>query len=94
MVTGLNVRRAVPYPLSYDVNLYRTGPLLLVSPSIAQLVERWTVVVHCQISIGRWFKSGSKDFFSLLSFPASCSELICYICFPLASVGTKKNIGS
>ena len=32
-------------------------------PSIAQLVERWTVVVHCQTSIGRWFKSGSKDFF-------------------------------
>ena len=31
-------------------------------PSIAQLVERWTVVVLCQISIGRWFKSGSKDF--------------------------------
>ena len=31
-------------------------------PSIAQLVERWTVVVICQTSIGRWFKSGSKDF--------------------------------
>lgn len=61
MVTGLNVRRAVPYPLSYDVNLYRTGPLLLVSPSIAQLVERWTVVGFRQKSIGRWFKSGSKD---------------------------------
>ena len=34
-----------------------------LSPSIAQLVERWTVVVLCQISIGRWFKSGSKDSF-------------------------------
>ena len=34
-----------------------------MSPSIAQLVERWTVVVHCQTSIGRWFKSGSKDSF-------------------------------
>jgi hypothetical protein len=33
-----------------------------IQPSIAQLVERWTVVVLCQISIGRWFKSGSKDF--------------------------------
>ena len=32
-------------------------------PSIAQLVERWTVVVPCQTSIGRWFKSGSKEFF-------------------------------
>ena len=32
-------------------------------PSIAQLVERWTVVVICQGSIGRWFKSGSKEFF-------------------------------
>ena len=31
-------------------------------PSIAQLVERWTVVVW--LSIGRWFESGSKDFFS------------------------------
>ena len=35
----------------------------VILPSIAQLVERWTVVVHCQTSIGRWFKSGSKDFF-------------------------------
>ena len=40
-----------------------TSWLKTVSPSIAQLVERWTVVVHCQTSIGRWFKSGSKDFF-------------------------------
>ena len=31
-------------------------------PSIAQLVERWTVVVLHQKSIGRWFKSGSKEF--------------------------------
>ena len=29
-----------------------------VHPSIAHLVEQWTVVVLCQISIGRWFKSG------------------------------------
>ena len=36
----------------------------LITPSIAQLVERWTVVVHCQTSIGRWFKSGSREFFS------------------------------
>ena len=34
-----------------------------MTPSIAQLVERWTVVVRCQKSIGRWFKSGSKDSF-------------------------------
>ena len=35
-------------------------------PSIAQLVERWTVVVLS--SIGHWFESGSKDFqFFLLS---------------------------
>ena len=33
------------------------------NPSIAQLVERWTVVVMHQKSIGRWFKSGSKEFF-------------------------------
>ena len=37
--------------------------LPLIQPSIAQLVERWTVVVLCQISIGRWFKSGLKDWF-------------------------------
>ena len=35
---------------------------MISKPSIAQLVERWTVVVLCQISIGRWFKSGSKEF--------------------------------
>ena len=29
-------------------------------PSIAQLVERWTVVVKWQ-SIGHWFESGSKE---------------------------------
>ena len=34
-----------------------------MTPSIAQLVERWTVVVLHQKSIGRWFKSGSKDFY-------------------------------
>ena len=34
----------------------------VIQPSIAQLVERWTVVVLWQISIGRWFKSGSKEF--------------------------------
>ena len=38
-------------------------------PSIAQLVERWTVVV--KLSIGRWFESGSKDkscfFFTFIS---------------------------
>ena len=32
------------------------------SPSIAQLVERRTVVVH-ETSLGRWFESGSKDYF-------------------------------
>ena len=32
----------------------------LSAPSIAQLVERWTVVVLLT-SIGRWFESGSKD---------------------------------
>ena len=51
---------------------------LLVKPSIAQLVERWTVVVHCQISIGRWFKSGSKEFL----FWISCCILICFVSPP------------
>ena len=32
------------------------------APSIAQLVERWTVVgTDRQTSIGRWFESGSKE---------------------------------
>ena len=33
-----------------------------VLPSIAQLVERRTVVVG-EVSLGRWFESGSKDYF-------------------------------
>ena len=32
-------------------------------PSIAQLVERGTVVESKQLSLGHWFKSGSKDLF-------------------------------
>ena len=38
----------------------KLGPPL-PDPSIAQLVERWTVVVLLS-SIGHWFESGSKDF--------------------------------
>ena len=38
--------------------------IITTHPSIAQLVERWTVVVFHQKSIGRWFKSGSKEFLS------------------------------
>ena len=33
-----------------------------VLPSIAQSVERRTVVVG-ETSLGRWFESGSKDYF-------------------------------
>ena len=37
---------------------------LISLPSIAQLVERRTVVgSELQISLGRWFDSGSKEFF-------------------------------
>ena len=36
-------------------------------PSIAQLEERWTVVASCLLSIGRRYKSGSKDY-SILSY--------------------------
>ena len=50
------------------VNVIQITPpifhLTSIAPSIAQLVERWTVVVQSQKSIGRWFKSGSKEFFS------------------------------
>ena len=35
-------------------------------PLVAQLVERWTVAVKVQKSIGRWFKSGPEDVFCLL----------------------------
>ena len=46
-----------------EINItFKSSPLTKL-PSIAQLVERWTVVVRCQTSIGRWFKSGSKDSF-------------------------------
>ena len=45
---------------------FKFDPLTTI-PSIAQLVERWTVVVICQTSIGRWFKSGSKDFLKFFS---------------------------
>ena len=37
-----------------------------MAPSIAQLVERRTVELMLS-SLGRWFESGSKDFFSLPS---------------------------
>ena len=49
-------------PIRYTPSTH-TSPIII--PSIAQLVERWTVVVQSQISIGRWFKSGSKEFLSV-----------------------------
>ena len=33
-------------------------------PVIAQLAERETVVLYSKLSLGHWFKSGSRDFFS------------------------------
>ena len=51
-----------------DKSLNTNIQLYNIRPSIAQLVERWTVVVKCQESIGRWFKSGSKDFYSVQFF--------------------------
>ena len=41
-------------------------------PSIAQLVERRTVEVK-MISLGRWFKSGSKETFFFKKLDASLS---------------------
>ena len=41
-------------------------------PSIAQLVERRTVEVKT-ISLGRWFKSGSKETFFFFKLDASLS---------------------
>ena len=45
----------------HSLNVVQDNSLLWRLPSIAQLVERWTVVVQYQTSIGRWFKSGSKE---------------------------------
>ena len=45
------------------------------TPSIAQLVERWTVVVQKQTSIGHWFESGSKDILLLVNISLSLSRL-------------------
>ena len=44
-------------PTDHSSNIY---------PSIAQLVERRTVVGLKQISLGHWFESGSKEIFLLL----------------------------
>ena len=44
-----------------DINSL-TLSVVNVLPSIAQLVERRTVVVG-ETSLGRWFESGSKDYF-------------------------------
>ena len=38
----------------------------IILPSIAQLVERWTVEELKQISLGHWFESGSRDYFYTL----------------------------
>ena len=38
-------------------------------PSIAQLVERRTVKERMQISLGHWFKSGSREIFFSTLFP-------------------------
>ena len=54
--------------------LYRSFSGLFSHPSIAQLVERWTVVgIASQKSIGRWFKSGSKEsYFFFFFFLYNC----------------------
>lgn len=43
-----------------------TCSLVGLLPLIAQLVERRTVVVSQKISSGRWFDSGSADFFDVV----------------------------
>ena len=40
-------------------NIFQFYRTVLPVPSIAQLVERWTV--EERISIGHWFESGSKE---------------------------------
>ncbi len=49
--------------LEADTNATPSPSLSNTVPSIAQLVERWTVVgtKQEQTSIGRWFESGSKE---------------------------------
>ena len=53
------------------------------NPSIAQLVERRTVKERLQISLGHWFKSGSREFFytktikmPLNTFGKTCKSLL------------------
>ena len=48
-----------------------------VAPSIAQLVERRTVELMLS-SLGRWFESGSKDFFFF-----AVGNSILFFLFPL-----------
>ena len=54
----------------YSINIYRQNICTLKpQPPIAQLVERETVdYIQNQISLGRWFKSGSVDIFLDLVF--------------------------
>ena len=55
-------------------------------PSIAQLVERRTVEVK-MISLGRWFKSGSKEIF----FFIRCFFIILFSCCLVISILSGEN---
>ena len=47
-------------------------------PSIAQLVERWTVVGNKRASIGHWFESGSKE--ETFSYFKEHIDAACTVC--------------
>ena len=47
-------------PIIYSASGYQ------IDPNLAQLAEHQTVVAASQQSEGRWFDSGSSDFFVLL----------------------------
>ena len=56
-------------------------------PSIAQLVERRTVEVK-MISLGRWFKSGSKETFFFL---IRCFFIVLFSCCLVISILSSEN---
>ena len=57
---NLELKAIVPLSMSLDKELVFGS---YINPSIAQLVERRTVKERMQISLGHWFKSGSRENF-------------------------------
>ena len=52
------------------------GAAVLPAMALAQLVERRTVEANNLSSLGHWFESGSRDFFSYFFFPPYASGVL------------------